>query len=646
MPVTADKLPLLLARKISEQPPANALPLTLERKLGDAVIYVSAKALPLLLARQQSDRPASNQLPLPLNRLLGTLSDSIPTAKPPPPPRRMQGVFNWVNSSISPAVPVTYHQTSTHPSQLIAHAQPAVLTRVLTVANSNQLTLQNFVRLNSSAVTRLSPVYAVFNCQLNLVKAFVPLAQCRSNNLTPTIGYQQCVHNYNANVVQHSHCPTLPLQPVINYQSASSHSVASGHLSTNNRTRVQAAVPVPCRYYPIPEPPPPKPEFVCRIRPPSSQLALSLSRRRLNLPASSLPMPLMCWHDEPPRIIPSLRSYIVHNIVTATLAGIAINPITFDIKADMSGFCWSGSIDITAKDYTKIKAKLEVPKGSEPLIIVTVNNKQFSFIAEQHSRSRQFVNHSHKLSGRSITARLGTDYAKAQGGNGKGLLTQANYASQIVNQQLNGLSVSLAEFAVTDWLIPANTYAVTGKTPLAVISDIAEACGGFIVSDLSEATLSIKPRWRVPAWELATATADVTLPWIGKQIDDQLSSQPRYNTVTLTGNTDGGIVYRSQQGRDLDAPTQSNALYTAREVIVPAGTAILSDSGNHRHYTLTLRQADKYDIPLANLGDIWQINDPEGFWRGVVTGVSFGVKRDNKAPVVWQTLIIDRYVDV
>lgn len=60
--------------------------------------------------------------------------------------------------------------------------------------------------------------------------------------------------------------------------------------------------------------------------------------------------------------------------------------------------------------------------------------------------------------------------------------------------------------------------------------------------------------------------------------------------------------------------------------------------------------SDKHNLPLAKLGQIWQINDDtdggDGAFNAVVTSVALSVSRDNDAVVVWQTVGIDRYVDV
>lgn len=328
----------------------------------------------------------------------------------------------------------------------------------------------------------------------------------------------------------------------------------------------------------------------------------------------------------------------MHNTIMANIGGINVAPFGFNIKTDMDSYCWSGGVSISPDDYAKIKSKLDVPIGQEPMINVAVNNLGFSIIAENSTRTRRFGNQTHSLDGRSITARLGADYATAN----DRLFDQANYASQIVNQQLADLPF-VANFEIDDWLIPASTYAVSNKTPIAVIADIAAAAGGFVESHPTDTTMTLKKRWKINAWELATATPDVTIPAdVIKSATDKTVKNTRYNTVLLVGNV-GHEVFRATQGRDMAAPTLNNALFTAREVTVPKGSQVLSDSGTHSIQTLDLIFDDS--IPLAQLGQVWQINDTDGAWRGVITGVALDCKVANATPSIGQSVTIDRYTD-
>lgn len=615
-----------------------------------ADITVKPNALPLPLVKKISEQPPVNALPLNLNRRLGTSNPATPTEPPAKPtePRRMMGVAAWFDASVMPAKTVQDCISDTHNGIVIANRYQSTSDTVQGVAGCQYLPSLGFVPLANCKRSITEPVIPLSRCEQALIEQFVPLSNCQRLSTSDTVGYVSCAEVVGAKVVQHHKCVSLAVQSVINYQTGFNHAQASAQVAKQQTSTVQPAIAVPCRYYPIPEITPPPITPVCRLRPPAGRLPLTLTRRRGIHPSHALPLPLLCWHDAIPKIIPNHRSYIVHNVVTANIAGIAINPIAFSIKTDMHSYCWQGSIDITASDYVNIKTKLDTERGKEPLITVNINGFIFAIIAEEHSRRRQFVSHSHTLSGRSITARLGADYAQAQGllGNHTGLIDQDSYSSQIVQQQLNGLGVQIDRWETADWLIPANVYSITGKTPIAVIADIATAAGGFISSHPHDAKLSLKPRWTKPAWELATATPAVTLPAdVIRQIDDSKRVNPRYNTITLTSTTQGGIVYRNGQGRDKDAPTVDNILYTDRDVIVPAGITLLSDSGRHTEYTLTLRWMNKYNLPLAELGQIWQVNDPEGAWRGVVTAVSVQVKLEDDVPTIWQTVNLDRYLD-
>ena len=660
--VLPKSLPLVIDAPIASRSDANTLPLVLTRLHGErvqVVIYVTAEALPLPLDVAITERPASNVLALPLRRKHGTVNGSVitppidptdptnptdPTDPEPPeygPP--MTALASYISTIITGVSTINQCRDWHHNGRDIANNRAVMRHDVINVAQRYAMSQRGLIPIANDAFTLTSRVFGLAaDARISYI-SFIPIYNDRQFKHSSTIGYTRCVKAHSAKVAHYQQCDTLPLQSAINHSVSAGHQVNGVGIDQCQAVKIQHAVQVPDRYYPIPEPPPDKPDNVCRIRPPSSQLPLRMSRQRRGLLSSNLPLSLTCWHDDPPVIIPNLRSYIVHNVITATIGGIAVDILSFGIKTDMDSYCWQGNIDITAKDYDKIKHKLDVPRGSEPMVIAVVNGKPMAFIAEEQQRSRKFAQKSYSLSGRSVTARLGADYAVSQGG----LIDQASYVSQIVAQQLNGLSISLLDWGINDWLVPAGAYSVANKTPIAVISDIAAAGGGFVTSDPSQATLSVKPRWPVAAWQLASAAPDVIVPIdVISDISDKKRTNPRYNTVLLNSASEGGEVYRQTQGRDAAAPTQDHSLYTDRDAIVPTGTAILSDSGIHGDYTLRMRWADKYNVQLADLGGIWQINDPEGAWRGITTGVSVSIDQSNDAPTVWQTVTIDRYLDV
>ena len=607
-----------------------------------SITSVTPNALPLTLSVLISERPASSVLPLSMTRKLGTSGGGPIDPVDPKPPLEYApfmpsvaacfAVSNTTAYGIDRFISINNNGSLIASELFVRHTQP------ITVAQKFAVQVKHFVTLANCNYVLTGLTYQIASSKRVSARALILLSSEQRATVSASIGYSRCSKAHSAKVLHYQQCMTAPLQSTICYATAKSANNAGQHLEQCARVKVSKAVQVPCRHYPIPEPPPIKPTNVCRIRPPSSQLPLRMVRQRRGLLSSNLPLTMTCWHDDPPLFIPSLRTYIMHNLITANIGGIAVDPLGFNIKTDMDSYYWSGGVSISPDDHAKIKHKLDVDIGLEPMINVILNDMQFGIIAENHSRTRKFGNQTHSLDGRSITARLGADYAAAS----DRLFDQANYASQIVNEQLANLPF-IANFEIDDWLIPASTYAVSNKTPIAVIADIAEAAGGFVESHPTDATMSIKKRWKINAWELATATPDVTIPAdVIKSATDKTVKNTRYNTILLVGNV-GHEVFRATQGRDMAAPTLSNALFTAREVTIPKGSSVLSDSGTHSIQTLDLIFDDS--IPLAQLGQIWQINDTDGAWRGVITGVALDCPVAGETPKPEQTITIDRYMD-
>ena len=147
----------------------------------------------------------------------------------------------------------------------------------------------------------------------------------------------------------------------------------------------------------------------------------------------------------------------------------------------------------------------------------------------------------------------------------------------------------------------------------------------------------------------AQAAADVTVPAsVIFGISGQRNVSERANGLYVWPSHNkgkGADVYRNGSNREPRASALTHALYTDQPVLLAAGVAALSATGVHKRETVSLPVSDKYAIPMANLGEIWQISEPSGNWQGVVVGVSVEVKIENDAPVVTQNVSIDRYLD-
>lgn len=608
----------------------------------------------LPLNRPLLSQPPANSLPLLLARKLGEQAheaDQAPNLASPKAKRTMNGVGMTLTVASLPAGSISNGKAVKRLGQTTATALPIKRQMLVNITKGHLARQQAFYPLANDVSARYGSHVLINNKFIHHWLPFINVHDGTKTAISDGIGLASWLIQPKAKVVGLNQSQSQELQVSLGLSDGVVNTQDGKLIANQHKAHTQHAINVPCRYYPIPKPPPPPAVFACRIRPPASRLPLTLTRRK-GLPASALPLPLMCWHDVAPAFVPNLRSYLVHHIITATLGGLNIDPIKFDIKTDMDSYCWSGNIEISHVDYQRIKAKLDVERGNEPLILVNVNGNAFGFIAENVSRKRQFGASVYQLSGRSSTARLGQDYAHSQGLNGTaGTIEQDLYASQIMRMQLNDLPFSIDEFDVDDWLIPAGTLNVSNQTPISIISQLATACGGKVISHISEPKLSIIKRWRVPAWEMATAKPSLVVPMnVVLSISDEKRTNPRYNTVTLIGQKQAFEIYRQGQGRDLIAPVANWYLYTDQASAIARGVQLLSDSGNHVHYTVKMLVSDKHNLPLAKLGQIWQINDDtdggDGAFNALITSVALSVSRDNDAVVVWQTVGMDRYVDV
>ena len=433
---------------------------------------------------------------------------------------------------------------------------------------------------------------------------------------------------------------------VTGFQGALQNTYENGREVAGSRgLKVSAARDIPCEYYPLPIPPKPvDPTIRPCPRFPSHRLPLQLRRTRIEYDAAMLPLPFQCPANDN---IPILKSYIMLNTVTASVDGTPLELLSASLTTDMNSFCWQGNISLYPEDFAKINMDGRTP-GAKAEITLTINGEAWVFIAEDYSDSRSFGKKTYTVKGRSKTAKLTGDYAKSK----NGTISSDLYARQIADLQLEFLPFTIAAWNIADWFVPGGSYNITDKTPMDNLMDIAGAAGGFVCSDPAKAEITFKPRWPAAAWEVNKASAAITIP---DSVIAEISGQKRVNkrctSVFVWADHEAGgkgaDVYRAGTDRTDRASAQVHALYTDLPVHQAAGIAALSDTGIHKIETVKLPWSTDYSIPRAAVGDIWQFNEQSGYWRGVITGVAISVDVEAEgAIVVWQSLTVDRYLDI
>ena len=591
--------------------------------------------LPLPLARGGQIWP-SDRIPLPLG------GGQTP---PPPKPKTVP---------ISGCTPLRTAPAATVGTCLHVHDHGA------RVSTCQRMRYRPAVDIGRCWRLRMTPLPSLAACTRITLPTAAPVTRCYRihNAALPLLG--GCYHGHNVRgwllhrcVAQHipvavplrgCHRLRYPVAPRL-VNCATAHYWGKA-LRSCHIVRYQRAVRPPCEYYPIPLPPPPPDLSPCRIRPPSDRLPLPFARRRISRDSARLALPLRCWHDGDTNDLPILPGYIMHNKITADLNGEPLDLLALTLTTDTASYCWQGDITLSPASFAKLGIDQRAA-GDEAVITLRINGNRWDILAEDYRDTRKFIGHSYTVTGRSITAKLGADYAKGR----HSKYDAARYARQIADEQLNLLPYRIAAWEAVDWLIPGDTYTISGQTPIEVIADLAKAAGGFVESHPYEAQLFVRPIWRQPAW--AKPTPALTIPAnLILSVSGQRRISERCNAVRITpaaeqvGGTKakGGLVYREGTDQQPEASTLTHAAYTDLDVMRAAGIHALSETGTHKIETVTLPWAEKYQLPLAELGAVWAFAEAGQTWQGIIKGISVAVELDNGAPVVTQTVSIDRYM--
>ena len=591
------------------------------------------QALPLRLPWQRRD---GARLALPLGE-----GGNIP----PPKPKTVR-LSSCGGVRTAPVVDISACLPAAATAVAVGGCLPVATTPTEDIALCQRHAITPVPSLGNCQATRISASYRITNCQRISIGGNPAIANCAAPRSTAAVAIKTCTVAITAAAPALRGCaaPRVSIAPLL-VNCTRQHGWGLP-LRACQPVRYQRAVRPPCEYYPIPLPPPPPDQSPCRLRPPPHRLPLPFTRRRVARDSARLALPLRCWHDGNTNDLPILPGYIMHNKITADINGEPLDLLALSLTTDTASYCWQGDITLSPASFAKLKIDQRAA-GDEAVITIRINGNRWDILAEDYRDTRKFIGHSYTVTGRSITAKLGADYAKGR----HSKYDAARYARQIADEQLNLLPYRIAAWEAVDWLIPGDTYTVSGQTPIEVIADLARAAGGFVESHPYEAQLFVRPIWRQPAWGKPTPALTIPANLI-LSVSGQRRISERCNAVRLTPAAEqvggvkakGGLVYREGTDQQPEASTLTHAAYTDSDVMRAAGIHALSETGTHKMETVQLPWTEKYHLPLATLGAVWAFAEAGQTWQGVIKGISVAVELDNGAPVVTQTVSIDRYL--
>lgn len=343
---------------------------------------------------------------------------------------------------------------------------------------------------------------------------------------------------------------------------------------------------------------------------------------------------------EPPAallyILPARFYMSINNVFAERLPDGAEIPIyQATVSADAGSFAWS----FTASGPESLFGLLAPVDGLPVRLRLTINGIAFVFLVESRQRKREFGRRAVQVSGRSVTALLGSPWQREATHSAAGART----AQQLAADALDLTGVDL-DWGLTDWLVPGGAWSHRG-TPLSAVLAIAQAAGGHVLSHRSAPTLLVRHPYPTAPWAWGTGAADVELApdvLIVDGADERGGSD--INAVYVSGTTAGvlGRVLRAGTAGDKLAPMVTDALITHVDAARQRGLAILGAAGAKQDVTLDLPvlTGSGADPGIVDVGRLVQVNDPVP-WRARVRAVTVSAAM----PVVRQSIRLERHLE-
>ena len=338
---------------------------------------------------------------------------------------------------------------------------------------------------------------------------------------------------------------------------------------------------------------------------------------------------------QPQFVIPLLPVYMQVHHLTAHLLP-SLEPVVLtdvSIAADDDSYCWS----LSANGPEHLLDQLAPVGGLPQRLQVGIDGMQFVFAVTSTARSRSFDRRRVAVQGISVTAMLGSPYMPKQAW----LSTSVATAQQLAVSALEFSGVDL-DWQITDWQVPAGAWSFQG-TPLQAVLRMADSVNAVVRSHRTAEQLIVAPRYPVLPWEWGTAVPDVQMP-AAVIVTDELRPDPRaeYNAIYVAGGSVGGVlghVVRSLSARDKLAPQIQDDLITHADAARMRGSWALAASGNKLQHSISMPVLTGGTNPgILNPGQLLEVADTDGTWRGLVRGVSVSASM----PRVRQQVTVER----
>lgn len=340
--------------------------------------------------------------------------------------------------------------------------------------------------------------------------------------------------------------------------------------------------------------------------------------------------------------------YIMNSIQCFALVGderIAIAPDNIRVSLLLEGYAWEMTGDLhgrTSVNYLRPDA--DGPRHIE----LQMNGHTWLFAVKSYRKSTALATETYSFTAQSRTLLLDGD----QSDKVTVTLPAAIGAWQLVEQLLQPLGFSLERTAVTEWVqtpewtLAAQSASWVSVTPMAIIADIAAACGAVVTPHMTEDKLIITPRYRVSPGKWAAAPASAWSHLIPEGMSPSENSERQFTTplerVLIAGTTHGVIteVVRSGSAGGVSAADVSDVLAQDPAANAERGRNLLAESGQIEIVTMELPLYPPGQSPsLVVPGELVKVLREDGSeTRGLVLGNNV---TPNGVSAIWQSVSLE-----
>lgn len=306
--------------------------------------------------------------------------------------------------------------------------------------------------------------------------------------------------------------------------------------------------------------------------------------------------------------------------------GTALHAPALNVSIDDGSWTWSWDAQIDAR---QLDAVMPDTDGSPVELRATINGSPFLLLAERISRDRSFGKSSLKISGRGISARLGSPYFAKRPMRNDTAMDMGQIAESALMQ--NGVSIGWTlDWQAADWLVPAGLWA-TNSTPIEALIALAESAGAYVQPARNSALLRVLPRYPIAPWDWPGATPAIQIPeavFLAESVE--WVDKAKYNGIYISGQGNGGVlgfVKRNGTAGDALAQMITDPLITSADAVRARGLPVLADTGRQTRVGGTMPVLDGFGI--IDVGTLVQLGSGASARRGLVRSVkvSAGLRR-------------------